>query len=198
MRIRPKDATRARRDGEAGTPPCNKRLTLQNDRHRVGQTWRPTLDPLRRSRSLRGRRLSGHQSRHSYTGCAWRTGISHRHTWRFRPRRQSGRAGQRSPSRPSPAFQSAKSPSGHGPSISRRGRKKPSDDARPFKDIARTKTQEADQIKDKLSELKKAKPRNDDAIKESETQVACFCAYSAALRAHIKPAEFRLESANRA
>lgn len=53
-------------------------------------------------------------------------------------------------------------------------KEKASDDARPFKDIARTKTQEADQVKDKLTEFKKAKPRDDDAIKEAEIQLAAL------------------------
>src|SRR5205814_10471213 len=41
-------------------------------------------------------------------------------------------------------------------------------DAQPFKDAARAKSQEADTIKDRLSELKKAKPRDEAAILDAE------------------------------
>lgn len=51
---------------------------------------------------------------------------------------------------------------------------KASDEARPFKDIARAKSQEADQVKDKIGELKKAKPRDDDAIEQAEANLAAL------------------------
>jgi type I restriction enzyme M protein len=45
-------------------------------------------------------------------------------------------------------------------------------DAQPFKDSARLKSQEADRTKDRLSELKKTKPRDDAAIAEAEARFA--------------------------
>lgn len=46
-----------------------------------------------------------------------------------------------------------------------------SDESQPFKDIAHKKSQEAAQWKDRLIELKKAKPRNEAAITEAEEKV---------------------------
>ena len=46
------------------------------------------------------------------------------------------------------------------------------EDARPFKEAARAKTHEANQAKDRLGELKKAKPRDEAAIALAEAQVA--------------------------
>lgn len=48
------------------------------------------------------------------------------------------------------------------------------DDARPFKGVARTKAQEADQAKDKLSGLKKARPRDEGTIQKTEAQIAAL------------------------
>lgn len=49
---------------------------------------------------------------------------------------------------------------------------KASADAQPFKDTARAKSQEADQIKDRLGELKRAKPRDEASVEDAETKVA--------------------------
>jgi hypothetical protein len=51
-------------------------------------------------------------------------------------------------------------------------RAKATADAKPFKDTARAKSQEADRIKDRSAELKKAKPQNEGAIGEAETQIS--------------------------
>jgi type I restriction enzyme M protein len=45
-------------------------------------------------------------------------------------------------------------------------------DAQPFKDTARAKSQEADRAKDRVGELKKAKPRDETAIADLEAKVA--------------------------
>jgi type I restriction enzyme M protein len=45
-------------------------------------------------------------------------------------------------------------------------------DAQPFKDAARAKSQEGGRIKDRLGELKKAKPRDESAIASAETEIA--------------------------
>jgi type I restriction enzyme M protein len=45
-------------------------------------------------------------------------------------------------------------------------------DAQPFKDVARGKSQEAGRLKDRLGELKKAKPRVEAAIANTETEIA--------------------------
>jgi type I restriction enzyme M protein len=44
-------------------------------------------------------------------------------------------------------------------------------DAQPFKDVARAKSQEAERLKDRLGELKKAKPRDETAIADAETRL---------------------------
>jgi type I restriction enzyme M protein len=49
---------------------------------------------------------------------------------------------------------------------------KAADDAAPFKEQAHAAQQEADALKDRLSGLKKAKPRDESAIAEAETQIA--------------------------
>ena len=51
-------------------------------------------------------------------------------------------------------------------------RAKAAADAQPFKDTARAKSQEAERIKDRLGELKKAKPRDEAAIADADTRVA--------------------------
>lgn len=51
-------------------------------------------------------------------------------------------------------------------------RAKAARDAQPFKDTARAKSHEADRIKDRLGELKKARPRDDAAIADGDTRVA--------------------------
>ena len=51
-------------------------------------------------------------------------------------------------------------------------RKKAADDAQPFKDNARLKSQEAEKIKERLAELKKAKARDEGAITDAERRVA--------------------------
>jgi type I restriction enzyme M protein len=51
-------------------------------------------------------------------------------------------------------------------------RAKAAADAQPFKDTARAKFQEAERIKDHLSGLKKAKPRDDAAVFDGESKVA--------------------------
>ena len=50
-------------------------------------------------------------------------------------------------------------------------RTKAADDAQPFKDIARSKSQEADKIKDRLGELKRATLRDQTAIAGAETKI---------------------------
>lgn len=45
-------------------------------------------------------------------------------------------------------------------------------DAQPFKDTARTKSQEAERFKDRLGDLKKAKPRDEIAVASAENQMA--------------------------
>jgi type I restriction enzyme M protein len=47
-------------------------------------------------------------------------------------------------------------------------------DAQPFKDTARAKSQEAGRIRDRLSELKKAKPRDEAAITTAEAEIAAL------------------------
>ena len=51
---------------------------------------------------------------------------------------------------------------------------KAADDARPFKETVRTKTKEADTAKDLLTELKRAKPRNDVAISAAEVELSAL------------------------
>jgi type I restriction enzyme M protein len=51
---------------------------------------------------------------------------------------------------------------------------KAADDARPFKETARLKTQEANAIKDRLGVLKKAKPRDEAAITAAETELSAL------------------------
>lgn len=51
-------------------------------------------------------------------------------------------------------------------------RAKAAADAQPFKDTARGKSQDAERIKDRLGELKKARPRDEAAIAEADTRVA--------------------------
>jgi type I restriction enzyme M protein len=50
-------------------------------------------------------------------------------------------------------------------------RAKAAADAQPFRDTARKKSQEADRIKDRLVELKKAKPRDEAAIASAEAHI---------------------------
>ena len=45
-------------------------------------------------------------------------------------------------------------------------------DSQPFRDAARAKSQEAGQIKDRLGELKKARPRDEAAVADAETMAA--------------------------
>jgi type I restriction enzyme M protein len=47
-------------------------------------------------------------------------------------------------------------------------------EAQPFKDTARAKTQEAELLKDRLSVLKKAKPKDDAAVAEAEAQITAI------------------------
>jgi type I restriction enzyme M protein len=51
-------------------------------------------------------------------------------------------------------------------------KEKAATDAKPFKDMARAKAEEADGIKSRLGELKKAKPRDEIAIQEVETKLS--------------------------
>jgi type I restriction enzyme M protein len=51
-------------------------------------------------------------------------------------------------------------------------RAKAAADAQPYKDTSRAKSQEADRVKDRLGELKKAKPRDEAAIQDADTTVA--------------------------
>jgi type I restriction enzyme M protein len=51
-------------------------------------------------------------------------------------------------------------------------RAKAAADAQPFKESARASSQQADRIKDRLAELKKAKPREEPAIADAETTIA--------------------------
>jgi type I restriction enzyme M protein len=51
-------------------------------------------------------------------------------------------------------------------------RAKAAADAQPFKDTARARSQEAERIKDRLGELKKARPRDEAAIADADTRVA--------------------------
>lgn len=51
---------------------------------------------------------------------------------------------------------------------------KAADDARPFKETARAKTQEADAVKDRLGALKKAKPRDDAGVTAAEAELAAL------------------------
>ena len=44
----------------------------------------------------------------------------------------------------------------------------------PFRDAARAKAAEADQVKEKLTGLKKARPRDEAAIAEAESQLAAL------------------------
>lgn len=50
-------------------------------------------------------------------------------------------------------------------------RAKAAADAQPFRDTARSRSQEADRSKDRLAELKKAKPRNEAAVEVAEANV---------------------------
>ena len=47
-------------------------------------------------------------------------------------------------------------------------------DAQPFKDLARTKTAEADAKRERLAELKKAKPRDEAAISATDAEIAAL------------------------
>jgi len=72
-------------------------------------------------------------------------------------------------------------------------------DARPFKETARVKTQEADGIKDRLGILKKAKPRDEAAIAAAETEWSTIIkqAREAANKAEqIENAVFDLKAVN--
>jgi type I restriction-modification system DNA methylase subunit len=51
---------------------------------------------------------------------------------------------------------------------------KAGDDARPFKETARAKAAEADLVKDRLSGLKKARPKDDAAIERAEGELAAL------------------------
>jgi len=51
---------------------------------------------------------------------------------------------------------------------------KAAEDARPFKETARGKAQEAERVKDRLSDLKKCKPRDNAAIEEAEARFAAL------------------------
>ena len=53
-------------------------------------------------------------------------------------------------------------------------RAKAAADAQPFKDTARAKSQEAERGKDRLGELKKAKPRDETAVADAEGSVTGF------------------------
>ncbi len=50
-------------------------------------------------------------------------------------------------------------------------RAKAAADAQPFKDIAHARSQQADRLKDRLAELKKAKPRDQEAIDKTDDEV---------------------------
>jgi type I restriction enzyme R subunit len=70
---------------------------------------------------------------------------------------------------------------------------------RPFKDTARAKAGEAEQVKDKLNGLKKARPRDETAIAEAESQLAALKkeAREAAARAEaIENAVYDLKAVN--
>ena len=56
--------------------------------------------------------------------------------------------------------------------LSARKAKASEDDARPFKDTARAKAQEAEQVKDRLNALKKVKPRDEDAVAKAEAELS--------------------------
>lgn len=51
---------------------------------------------------------------------------------------------------------------------------KAAQDAAPFKGIARDKSQEAEQVKDAISALKKARPRDEAAIEQAETRLGAL------------------------
>jgi type I restriction enzyme M protein len=51
-------------------------------------------------------------------------------------------------------------------------RARAADEAQPFKDIARLKSQETDTVRERLSDLKKAKPRDEGAIANAESMAA--------------------------
>jgi type I restriction enzyme M protein len=51
-------------------------------------------------------------------------------------------------------------------------RAKAAADAQPFRDTARARSQEAERIKDRLGDLKKARPRDEAAIADADTRVA--------------------------
>ena len=76
---------------------------------------------------------------------------------------------------------------------------KASEDARPFKDIARAKSKEAETIKDRLSALKKAIPKDPAAIAATEGQISAFnkAAREAAAKAEaIENAVYDLKAVN--
>jgi type I restriction enzyme M protein len=72
-------------------------------------------------------------------------------------------------------------------------------DARPFKETARAKAQEAERVKDALAALKKAKPRDEIAVEAAEARVAALTKESreAANRAEsIENAAYDLKAVN--
>ncbi len=76
---------------------------------------------------------------------------------------------------------------------------KAADDARPYHAAARSKSQEADGVKDRLSRWKKAKPRDDAAIAEAEKTVAALLRESrdnAAKAETIENAAYALKAVN--
>ncbi len=73
------------------------------------------------------------------------------------------------------------------------------EDARPFKERARAKAQEAEQVKDALGELKKAKPRDEAAVAQAEARLATLTRESreAANRAEaVENAVYDLKAVN--
>jgi type I restriction enzyme M protein len=76
---------------------------------------------------------------------------------------------------------------------------KASEDARPFKDIARSKLKEAETIKARLSTLKKANPKDPAAIATTELQITTLnrAAREATAKAEaIENAVYDLEAVN--
>ncbi len=53
-------------------------------------------------------------------------------------------------------------------------KEKASETAEPFKEIARAKSLEAEQEKERLSELKKASPRDEDAVAQAESRIGAL------------------------
>lgn len=78
-------------------------------------------------------------------------------------------------------------------------RAKAAADAQPFKDTARASSQESERIKDRLAELKKAKPRDEAAIGEANTRLSALLkeARAAANKAEgIENAVYDLKAVN--